>query len=103
MGLLSRDMEWKLKLYWNWLLDKQRPKSRLELKLQTTNTVTDCGMSGLSYTALAVNERLLKQPMALGLRLLPQGRVGRNITTVTKLGRIVAALWIDTDMYVWLF
>lgn len=88
-----------VKVVLQFIVDNQRPKSRLKVKLQTTNKV-NCGVLGLSYTAMAVNERLLKQPMALGLRLLPQDQVGRNITTVTKLGRIVAALWIDTNMYV---
>lgn len=45
--------------------DNQRLKSKLVLRVQTTNTVVKCGVSGLSYSAVAVSEGVLQQPMTL--------------------------------------
>lgn len=47
------------------LIDIQRLKSRLVLKVQTTDRVSKCRVSGLSYPAVAVSEGALQQPMAL--------------------------------------
>lgn len=47
------------------LIDNQRLKSKLVLRVQTTNTVVKCGVSGLSYSAVAVSEGVLQQPMTL--------------------------------------
>lgn len=47
------------------LIDNQRLQSKLVPRVQTTNTVVKCGVSGLSYSAVAVSEGVLQQPMTL--------------------------------------